>query len=514
MNGYQRQWIRWSPFAAVALAVVVLALTGVVPTWPGLVHLVALPPVDQFADLRILLLRTDSWPQFIVLAVIVSAGRIVVLSCLMGGLDRHRLRFATLFYATMLGPVFIATFLDATAFAMLYSRVFWPAVALIGVLVLTFGAVPWQESTRLRAAIGAAWRRGLRVEVIVPYCLVLLMLGALADTVPSLTVPLVPVSAMATGFAIWGMSRAPLTRPVVALTAAVAVLVASSVVFVQTRTYAEPDPSPHQQGSLLLMAGIDSESGTSGVHRTDVQRLGYDCEQVYYFSYAGPGDGQPQRDAPCPLRTGAPYGPEDTQRPVEEQVALLAEQTRALPRPLAVIAHSQAAWIAWEAVATGRAHVDTLVLVGAFPDDPIGYLPEGVSGRGRVFSDLLHWAVPVADLFSFQFYPDGPASRQLLGTVGSVRTILARPLPGQVRVLDVSSTADLPLMPSGERLPGAECPVRAPHSQLPRSPAFYDAVIRFLNHRDPPPCPPWREMGAALTRAFGVAPTDHPRSGR
>ncbi|AOW95055.1 hypothetical protein BFN03_15215 [Rhodococcus sp. WMMA185] len=486
------------------MAVVILAATGVIPTWPGLVHLVALPPVDQFADLRILLLHTDSWLQFIVLTAIVSVVRIVVLACLMGGLDRHRLRFAALFYATTLGPVFIATFLDATAFAMLYSRVFWPAVALIGVLVLTLGAVPWQGSTRLRIAIAAAWRRGLRVEVIVPYCLALLMLGALADTAPSLTLPLVPVSAAATGFAIWGMSRAPLTRPVAALAVTVAVLVAGSVVFVQTRTYGEPNPSPHQQGSLFLVAGIDSESGTSGVHRTDVHLLGYDCNQVYYFSYAGSGDGQPQRDATCPLRTGAPYGPADTQRPVEEQVALFAEQTQALPRPLVVIAHSQAAWIAWEAVATGRARVDVLVLAGAFPDALIGYLAKGEGGQGVVFSDLLYAAVPVANLVSFEFDPDAPVSRQLLGTVGIVRAILDRPLPPQVRVLDVSSTADLPLMPNGERLPGAECPVRAPHSQLPRSPGFYDAVIRFLNHRDPPPCPPWREMGAVLTRAFGV----------
>ncbi len=47
---------------------------------------------------------------------------------------------------------------------------------------------------------------------------------------------------------------------------------------------------------------------------------------------------------------------------------MFAEQTANLQRPLIVAAHSHAAWIAWEAVATSRARVDVLVLVGVFPE--------------------------------------------------------------------------------------------------------------------------------------------------
>lgn len=503
-----QHWTRWWPLAAAAVLVVLLAATGTIPTWPGLVQLVALPPLDQFTDLRILLLRTDSWPAFLLLLTGVSAVRVALMAWLMGGLEARRLRFAALFYACAFGPVLLAAFADTTAYAVLYSRAFWAAVTLVAVLMLVLGPVPWQSALTLRGAIGRSWRRGLRVEVLLPYCAVILALGALADRVPTLTVPLVLASAAATGCAVRLMDRPPLARPLMALATAVVLFAASGAVFVQTRSYATPDPGPPQAGSLLLMSGINSGSGRGAIHAADVHRLGYDCNQVYYFSYAGPGDGQPQRDATCPIRTGAPYGPADTQRPFEEQVATFVEQTAHLPRPLVVAAHSYAVWVAWEAVATRRAQVDVLVLVGPFPDTPIGYPPKGVDRRGRVFGDLLRWAAPVTDLVNFNFDPDTPAARQLLAPEGISRTILGRPLPEQVRALSITSATDLPLMPGGWRLNVVRnaCPARVAHPYLPESAAFDDEVIRFLNHRDAPYCPPWRDGGAVVARAFGVPP--------
>lgn len=83
--------------------------------------------------------------------------------------------------------------------------------------------------------------------------------------------------------------------------------------------------------------------------------LGYDCDRTYYFSYAGPGYGQPRGEALCPIRTGAPYVSAHTQRLVDEQVRTFAEQTADLPRPLVVAGHSRGAWIAWPAWAGGHA---------------------------------------------------------------------------------------------------------------------------------------------------------------
>ncbi|AWG98455.1 hypothetical protein [Rhodococcus ruber] len=500
------RWWRWWPLAAAAALVVLLAVTNAVPTWPGLIHLVALPPLDQFADLRLLLSRAPSWPVFLMLLAAVSAARVALMAWLLGGLDARRLRFAALFYAVAFGPVLLAAFADATAYAVLYSRLFWPAVALVGVLVLTLGPVPWQGTVRLREALALTRRRGLRVEVTLPYCAVVLALGALAERVPVLTVPLVPVSAVTTGLAIRAMHRPALRRPGAAVSAFVAALVAVSIAFVATRGYDEPEPGPPQPGSLLILSGINSASGRGAIHATDVHRLGYRCEQVYYFSYAGPGDGQPQRDATCPIRTGAPYGPSDTQRPFQEQVDLFVEQASGLPRPLVVAAHSHAVWVVWEAVATGRADVDALLLVGPFPSTPTGYPPPGVNAPGRVFADLLRLAAPATDLVRFHFDPETPAARDLLGTAGAAESVLARPLPGAVRASSLPSATDLPLMPDGRELDVErnECPARVAHPYLPESAAFEDAAIRFLNGRPPPPCPPWRDWGAVLVRPFGV----------
>jgi pimeloyl-ACP methyl ester carboxylesterase len=323
-------------------------------------------------------------------------------------------------------------------------------------------------------------------------------------------VMLVPASAAVTGLTVWVMGRAPLRRPAAVLAAVLVASTVVSVIFVRTRAYDDPEPGPRQAGSLLLMSGINSRSGEGAIFQADVQRLGYECEQVYYFSYAGTGGGQPRRESTCPIRTGAPYEPVDTQRPVEEQVALFAEQTANLQRPLTVAAHSHAGWIAWEAVATGRAQVDVLILVGVFPDTPLGFPPPQVDRPGRVFGDLLRWAVPAIEFAFFPFDPDTPAARQLLGDAGSAQAVLGERLPEEVRVLSIASAADLPLMPHGRRLDVERngCPVRAAHSSLPTSAAFDDEVIRFLNHRDPVPCPAWRDWGAVVMQAFGVPPTE------
>lgn len=50
------------PLAGVAAAVLLLVVIGIFPVWPGLIQLVALPPLDLMSDLRVLLVYAPGWP--------------------------------------------------------------------------------------------------------------------------------------------------------------------------------------------------------------------------------------------------------------------------------------------------------------------------------------------------------------------------------------------------------------------------------------------------------------------
>jgi len=503
------------PLGAVTAAATSLAVAGVLPTWPGVVHLVALPPVDVFADLRILVGLAPSWPLAVLGFVALVAGRVVVLAALMGGVTADRLRFAAAFYALLVVPMLMAAFLAAASATVLYSRLFWPAVAIVAVCALGAGPLPWQQTLRLRRAIPRAWRAGLRLDVMLPYVVGLLVLGALADVAsrhaPWLVAWLVPVSAVLTVAAVRGLRRPVPARPVLRLAVVGAAAAVVAAAFVLTPRDSMSPPGPARPGSLALMAGINSSSGRGAIVRTDVERLGFTCEQTVYVSYAGPGDGQPRGVAVCPITTGAAYVADDTQRPFDEQVAALREQVEGLPRPVVVVAHSHAAWVAWQAAVDGAA-IDVLVLLGPFPDSPVGYPPPGEDGTGRVLGDLVRAVVLLADAFDFNFRPDSPAARELLATPDAAAEIFGQPLPDGVRALSLTSAADLPLMPYGWRLPVERnaCPARVAHPDLPNRPAFYDETIRFLAGEPGRGCPPWRDWGAVVTRALVPAPVPIP----
>lgn len=497
------------PLAAVTGVVVVLAVLGVLPVWSGLPHLVALPPLDLYADLRVLLTRARSHPEFILLLVLVLGVRIVALSAMLGGLSRANVGFAAACYAVMVVPLFVAAQFNYLAFALLYGRVFWITIAGVALLVVLGAAVPWQGSTRLRAAFASSWRDGLRIGVVLLYAGAVALIGVAAEVWPSATVWLVPVSAAVTALAVRAFHRRSWPGARWRLAGSTVVFLAVSVVFVATRGI-EPDPPPGPRtGSLLVMSGINSSSGDGAVFRTEPEKFGMTCDQLYYFSYAGPGEGQPRGLARCPVRTGAPFVQEHTHRPMLDLARVFAEQVRNLPRPLIVLTHSHSAWVAWLALAEGMApEVDVLVLVGPMPDSAQGYLAAGERGPGRVASDLLRLIAPATRVAGFNLAPDAPAFRSMLGDVSGPRRIMSRPLPDGVRVLSIPATGDLPLLPSGWKLPVSHnaCPVRETHTSLPVSDAALREVNRFLDGDVPPSCPPWRTWGVPLSRPFGVPP--------
>lgn len=568
-------WVRLWPLGGLALVVIVLAGAGVLPRWSGLVHLVALPPLGLFTDLRLLLAEPASWPAAVGWLALAAALRIGVFTWAMGRWTWANAALVARFYAVMFVPMLLAAFFITAATTVLYARFFWPALGFVAIVVLATGAVLWQgepqgragmarvrqgggggspsgrhgrqgdgggspssmqrrrgdnggspssthrghgdsgaraggpnaQPHRLRGRWRLAWASGLRLEVLLPYSGVVVVLGLLAHAAPALTLPLVLVSALVTAVTIRALHRPPVRHPRRLLLVTGAAVVAFAVVLVGTRIAEDPDPQPQaREGSVLLMSGINSSSGSGAILEEDPAQMGFECEQTYYFSYAGPGDGQPQGEAQCEATTGAPYDADDTLRPVDEQVAALAAQTQDLPRPLVITAHSHAVWIVWEALARGEIEVDVLVAVGPFADSPVGYSPRGEDGQGRVLGDLLRLAAPVADWVDFNFRPDEPGPQELLAQRNVSREILGQDI-GDVAVLSVTSSGDLPLMPGGWRLDADRnaCPVRTAHPELPRAGAYVEEVNRFLEGEPARDCPVWRDWGTTAAIPFGAA---------
>jgi hypothetical protein len=500
----------WAVVAGLAVTVVALAAVGVLPRWPGLPHLVALPPLDLFADLRWLLTRSASLPGFLAGLVAVVAVRIVVLALLLGGLTRARVGFAARFYGSALVPALLAAQLNFSAHAALYSRLFWPAVTITGITCAVLAAAPWTGRASLRDAVRAAWAGGLRLWALAAYGAVLVVIGTAAEAVGA--VALVPVSAAATLGAISWLRRRPPRAAALQIASTLAALVLLTAAMVVTRGTAPAAPVVERDGSLLVMSGINSASGEGAIFELDPAAIGHRCQDKYYFSYAGTGEGQPRGDAACPIRTGAPYQPEDTQRPFAEQVRLLAAQASELPEPVVVIGHSQAAWVAWQAAADGLLPgVSDIVLLGPFPASPLTWPPAGERGEGRVGGDGFRLLQPLANAADFDFEVDAPLARELLATADAAGAVFARPLPDDTRALAVTALPDLALMPDDWRVPGAEnaCPVREAHPYLPLTPAFHHEVNRFLDGGSPAPCPGWRPLVRPVMQAWGV-----PASGR
>lgn len=499
-------------------AVVALATADVLPRWPGLLHLVALPPLDLVGDLGVLLAFAPDWPVFLLGTAVSLAVRSAVLALLLGGLTKARFLGALRFYALVAPFAFVAAAMLYGARAVLFYALFWlGALLTVGLLLLT-AATPWQRPEQLRSRFAAAARSGLRAGTVGAYLALLTVLGAVADLAGDpVAVLLVPASALLTWVTAQALHRDPGWRAARRAVAALPALGTAALVLVAATGPAGPPrapaPATSRPGSILLMSGIDSRSGSGAILEIDPHVLGWTCERTFYYSYAGPGDGQPQRHAVCPIRHGAAYERVDTLRSREQLVPFLEQQAAQLVPPGVVAGHSQGAWLVWQAAVQGRLPaVMHLVLVGPFPDHGVAYPPPGVrapGGAGRALIDAIaSWQRPTG---ATVFDPDSPLGREWLGHPDNIEQTLARPLPDGLQALSVPSVFDLPLMRDSARLPHASdrCPVPVIHPNLPYSLEFHDAVVRFVEGRPQPPCPPWRRAVGPLFRHFTVpSPAD------
>jgi hypothetical protein len=492
------------------------AFAGDFADWPGVVHLVAVPPLDLYADARLLVARTpDTWLLVPMLALALTL-RVGVWWLVLGPSRAAARAFAALYVAS-LPAALVAAALDAAGRAALYTQLVWAA---LGVTLL--GAVlGWRAFARRVRRVPDD--TGAALGVLGTYGALLVVLGWLVarDGGPA-PWPLVPVSAAATGAVtvLLIRSRTPTGRwrRFRLVPAATIVLLGALVVSGLRVPTAGTAPARPRPGSVLLVAGTASATGSAALFHLDPRRLGYRCRQVWYFSYTGHRPGARLAGPVCAIRDHRRYRGPDTMAPLAELVDHLVVQARALPRPLVLVTHSQGAWIAHAALADGRlTGVSHLVMLGPFARSLQPYPPPGRSGPGAPAGHALRVLSRVGRAIGFtSFDPDRPLPASLQGTRDAVAHLLSRPRPPGVRALAVPAALDVPLVyadPWARYGVTRACPFPNTHGGLVTSPFVAARVAGWLDGRSSPPCRTGAWITGPLTAPFG-APAPRSGSGR
>jgi hypothetical protein len=500
--------------------VVLLAVIGVLPVWPGLIHAVGLPPLGQMTDLRVLFVDATGYPTFLLGLALSFVVRTVVLATMLGPWSWRTVGFAARFHLLALPFSLVGAASLFSGPATLFYLLFWIGASVGIVALALLGALPWAGSTTLRHAVTSSVHSGLRLGTIGAYVVSVMLLGAVADWGGATAqVALVPVSAALTYVTAWVLLDDPgwtwlrAARRGLAGVAAIGVVALVAVVVAGPAGPADPrDEVARRDGSLMLMSGVDSSSGSGAILEIDPLSLGFSCEQAYYFSYAGPGDGQPQEHAQCEIRTGVPYEPDDTFSSTPVLVEHFLGQVRGLPAPVTVATHSQGVWIVWEALAEhGADGVEDVILIGPFADNPVSYPADRAPEHGRVGTDIIeHVIANVARPGGTSaFSHDAPLAVELLGAPEQTEAIYAKPLPEDVGAVAIASTFDLPFQIDTWRLAQVTnaCPVPVAHPNLPYADEFIEASNRHLDGEDPASCPWWRTGVGTLFRAFSAPPS-------
>jgi pimeloyl-ACP methyl ester carboxylesterase len=460
-----------------------LALAGAVPTWSGLVHAVALPPLDLALDLRMLVARAPGYPQ---LAAAVAASlvlRTMALAALFLTLGvtpspRAAFAYAARLYAAAAVPLAVAGALGFAGLASLYAWYAWVGLGLTVLMALIL-------TTRRLARPGTRLRR---IPLVVGYLVALGALGAVGRVEPWGTAAAVVASAVLTGVVLARLVAPPPAhgRRAPALRAAAVPLLLVGALLVDPAA-AQAPVAP--DASLLVVPGVDTSSGRGAAYRLDPVALGFPCDRVFYFSYRGPEGQAQQGEAACPLRLHRPYAPQATQQPLGQIVDAFDRQLVAIRQetggaPVVVVTHSQGAVVAWRAAARERAGgVPVLVALAGFPHSPMGYPPPRVGGPGRVGADGLRALSWLSRVFGFgSFDPDAPLAREILARPNGLEDVFGEPLPPETAGVLLFATADTIAAPEGHAMPGAATlTIGSTHVGIVQSPAAEDALRAILS---------------------------------
>jgi hypothetical protein len=253
-------------------------------------------------------------------------------------------------------------------------------------------------------------------------------------------------------------------------------------------------PYPRADGHpVLMVAGF-------GTHwdgrRRDVLGPGFVSQR---FSYRGLGaDGAP-----------LPYGRDDTLRPVDQSVHLLARQVdrlhRATGRPVAIVAESEGALVAGAYVLGLRpSSVDDVVLLSPLVEPGrVYYPPRGETGWGVAGGWLLRiLARSVKALSGVDLSPDSPLVRSLTDHAPALRAAMGC-TPALVRQVVVFPLADAVAAPPG-RLGEDVIVVPAFHGGLLEDGSVAEALRRLVAGGRPATPPGW-SLVERITRAASAA---------
>lgn len=496
---------RWWPLGVLTLLTLSLAQAGAVPTWPGLAHAVALPPLDLALDLRLIVAQAPGYPQLAAAVAVSLVLRTLALGALFVTLGvtpspRAAFGYAARLYLAATVTLAVAGALGFAGLASLYA---WYAWLGLGLTVLTALIL----ATRRLARPGTRLRR---LPLVVGYLVALAALGALGRAGPWGTAAAVVASAVLTGVVLARLVAPPPAHGRRAAPAATAAATGSLLAAALLVPPAAAQAPVAPEASLLVVPGVDTASGRGAAYRIDPAALGFPCDRVFYFSYRGPEGEAPQGEAACPLRLHRPYAPQATLQPLGQLVDAFDRQLVAIRRqtggaPVVVVTHSQGAVVGWRAAARGRAgDVPLLVALAGFPHSPMGYPPPRVAGPGRIGADglrALSWLSRVVGFGTFD--PDAPLAREILARSNGLEDVFGEPLPPETAGVLLFATADTIAAPEGHDMPGAATlTIGSTHVGIIESAAAAAAVRSILTGERPSEDRLLAQVLAAILPAF------------
>ena len=498
--GSPRAW----PLLLATGLVEILALSGILPTRPDLLHALALPPLDLTFDFGMLLGRATGPVWFALGLVACVAARATILGLMLG--SWRRWWFALRFELLVLVPSFLAAELAYSGQAILYSAIFWIGMAVATAMTLlrgtrTVGRVPigaFDPRTWLARGPTLAHRRDVPRRL--GFLTILVRHGGRAGA-------LIGVAASA---ALTLTTARRLSKPAVAHNATrlgAVILVGLAVALILATSTGVRPSSGRRAGELVVVAGIDTSSGHGSLFSLRPSSLGFSCAQTFYYSYVGPGRGSRQAQAACPITTGSHYTRADTERSLGLLVRAFRAQVDHLRAPVTVVSHSSGALVAWAAVSSDpRTPVRRIVMLAPMTD-PLGYPPPGTSGRGTVGAAAMRFLVALGNWDGFtRFNPDSAAASELLAPSNAIPALFRRALPPQVRALAIPSAYDVALF-TGSRpfaLADVSCAPFESHGALATSDQTLAQADRFLSGHPLEACTAWARWASSAAAGFQV----------
>jgi len=533
-------------FLALVGSVGVVWLAGLLPSWPGLVLEAALPPFGLAASVMVLLARSSTWELFVLGLGCAVLLRSVLLALMMGSLDH--LRVALRFELVALAPMGLGAELVVAGRELQYAPLWWVGFGVIVLFGLCLAGVPWRiasSSSRgglqrpgswfsgdrgepsVLEATRAVLHEGMRWPTVAGYLLLLTLMSDLAGMGKatgrdvSLAAALVGVGALSYLASRRLAREGGFVLPWRALGVTMALGTAVGLLLAPTGALSgtsRPKGLHHRHGTLFLVPGEGTRTGYGSVFKIDPAWLGFSCSQVTYFSYAGQGSGARRGRAWCPITSGKPYGPADTERRLSVLVATFENQISGLEAPVTVLAHSFGGWVAWDAIHHLPPGTVANFIWLAPVDAPMGYPAPGSGRQGGVvgFSGA-EGILALGRAIGFTpFRASEPLAVQLAGDPSTERGLEALAGLKGTRVLLVPALLDLPLLVGkggwslGLSGVAGSCPVVNTHSGVLTSSGVMALVNGFLDHHPTGGCPLWRSAPHGLGAVWAPPPPGEP----